>query len=412
MSIPEHPIDFAVIGSGPAGLMAAITAARNGHTVTIFERMGQPSLKLLATGGGNCNLTNTLDEETFMRAFGRQGRFMSDALYTFNNDALCEFMGELGIQTKITEELFVWPEGGARVVTERLLRECTELGISLCLNTAINRIQVSDGKVETITCDTFDLPVKNVLIATGGRGYPKLGGCGIGYDLAQQVGHKVVTPIASDVPLVTGERWPCELTGIIMPQVRLRVEHKGFPKNGETGDLLFSHRGVSGPMIVNLSGSISSALEKSDSVIVRVNFMQDDFNAQSTFTRWRTKEGKKRLTNHLKGLLPNAMADIFCELANISPQMNASELSRQQAEKLEELLTNCPITIVRTEGFEKAMVTRGGVRLKEVDPATLESKLVRGLYFAGEVLDLDGPCGGYNLQWAFSSGFLAGSAIA
>lgn len=411
MTSSAHPIDFAVIGSGPAGLMAAITAARNGHSVTLFERMGQPSLKLLATGGGNCNLTNTLDEETFMRAFGRQGRFMSDALYTFNNDALCEFMAELGIQTKVTEDLYVWPEGGARAVTERLLRECSDLDISLCLNSAINRVFVTDGKVSSIACNNFEVPVKNLLIAAGGKGYSKLGGCGLGYDLAQQSGHTLIPPVASDVPLVTVEKWPCDLTGIIMPNVQFRVEHKGFPKTGETGDLLFSHRGISGPMIINLSGSIASALEKSAPLTVRINFMQKGFQAQEEFARWRAKEGKKLLANHLKLILPNAMADIFCELADISPKMKASELSRPQADKLEELLTNCPLTIARTEGFEKAMVTRGGVSLKEIDPSTMESKLVKGLYFAGEVMDLDGPCGGYNLQWAFSSGFVAGSSI-
>jgi predicted Rossmann fold flavoprotein len=405
------PIDFAVIGCGPAGLMAAITAARNGRSVTLFERMGQPALKLMATGGGNCNLTNTLDEETFMRAFGRQGRFMSDALYSFNADALREFMAELGIKTKVTEDLYVWPEDGARVLAERLLRECTDLGVSLCLNSPINRIYLSDGRVDRIACDRFEVPVKNVLIATGGRGYSKLGGCGIGYDLAQQAGHKVVTPIAADVPLVTAEKWPTDLTGIVMPNVHLLVEHKGFPKAGEIGDLLFTHRGISGPMIVNLSGAISSALLQSESVQLRVNFMPKSFDAVAEFAKWRTKEGKKLLSNHLKTILPNAMADIFCELCDIPLKMKASELSRQQADQLEELLTKCPLNIPRTEGFEKAMVTRGGVSLKEVDPGTLQSKLVEGLYFAGEVLDLDAPCGGYNLQWAFSSGFMAGNAV-
>ncbi|MFC1468198.1 aminoacetone oxidase family FAD-binding enzyme, partial [Verrucomicrobiota bacterium] len=180
---------------------------------------------------------------------------------------------------------------------------------------------------------------------------------------------------------------------------------------GETGDLLFTHRGISGPMVVNLSGSISSALQKSDSVTVLINFIPNDFDAQAVFKRWRTQEGKKLLVNHLKTILPNAMAEVFCELADISLKMKASELSRPQAEKLEELLTRCPLAIVRTEGFEKAMVTRGGVSLKEVDPGTMQSKLISGLYFAGEVLDLDGPCGGYNLQWAFSSGFMAGNSI-
>lgn len=411
MTTPQKPIDLAIIGCGPAGLMAAITAARNGRSVTLFERMGQPALKLMATGGGNCNLTNTLDEETFMKAFGRQGRFMSDALYTFNNDALREFMAELGLETKVTEDLYVWPVNGARILAERLLRECTDLGVSLCVNSPINRMYVEDGRVKSIACDSFEIPVTNVLVASGGKGYSKLGGCGIGYDLAQQVGHKVITPVASDVPLVTQEKWAPELTGIVMPNVRLRVEHKGFSKQPETGDLLFTHRGISGPMIINLSGAIASALQSSETVKLRINFMPDDFNAAAEFKRWRTVEGKKLLSNHLKLILPNAMADTFCELCDIPLKMKASELSRAQAETLEELLVACPLTIPRTEGFEKAMVTRGGVSLKEVDPGTMQSKLVEGLYFAGEVLDLDGPCGGYNLQWAFSSGHMAGSSI-
>lgn len=407
-----NSVDLAIVGSGPAGLIAAITAARNGFSVAVFERMGQAALKLLATGGGNCNLSNTLDEESFMKAFGRQGRFMSDALYTFNSDALCEFVQELGIETKITEEFFIWPEGGARVLTERLLRECAELGVSICLNSPVRQLVIEDGKIGGLVSDHFEVSARNVLIASGGRGYSKLGGCGIGYDLAKKAGHTIIAPIPSDVPLVTNEKWPGQLTGIVMPNIHLRVDHKGFPKQGETGDLLFTHRGISGPMVVNLSGSISSALQKSDAVTIIINFMPDSFHAQAEFTRWRTKEGKKLLVNHLKGLLPNAMAELFCELAGISLKMKASELSRPQAEKLEELLCRCPLSIIQTEGFEKAMVTRGGISLKEVDPATMQSKVVSGLYFAGEVLDLDGPCGGYNLQWAFSSGFMAGNSIA
>ena len=296
-------------------------------------------------------------------------------------------------------------------MSEKLLRECAELGVSICLNSPIRKLNLADGKVTGLVSDHFEVEAENVLIATGGRGYSKLGGCGIGYELARQAGHSIVTPIPADVPLVAEESWVGELTGIVMPNVHFRVDHKGFSKQGEFGDLLFTHRGISGPMVVNLSGEISSALQKSDKIFVRVNFMPRDFNAQNVFANWRTKEGKKLFLNHLKTLLPNAMATIFCELADISPQMKASELSKNQSEKLEALLCKCPISIIRTEGFEKAMVTRGGVSLKEIDPTTMESKVCKNLYFAGEVMDLDAPCGGFNLQWAFSSGFAAGGSI-
>jgi predicted Rossmann fold flavoprotein len=397
-------VDVVVIGSGPAGLMGAIEAARDGLRVMLLERMPKVGMKLLATGGGRCNLSNIHPPELFMQAFGRQGRFMQDALRTFGREELCAFFAERGLETAI-EAPFIFPKtGGAQDVLTVLLQACEKRGVEIRTQCEVTALLPNEGVVagdQRIDC-------KAVLLAGGGKGYGALGGSESGYKLAAALGHTITPLLPADVPLVTVEEWPKALTGIAVEAVNLRIALKGFPKAGYTDNLLFTHKGISGPVAINQSGPIMEALLTHETVPVVLDFT----SGRDGLAGWQKRGGNRLAANALSPWFPSALARTFCQLAAIDPEQPASTVSPKQAAQLVETLRAVPLHISGSEGFKKAMVTRGGIKLKEVDPASLESRLVSGLFFAGEILDLDAPCGGFNLQWAFSSGYLAGRSIA
>ncbi|MCF7849270.1 MAG: NAD(P)/FAD-dependent oxidoreductase [Kiritimatiellales bacterium] len=397
--------DLVVIGSGPAGLTGAIAAARRGASVIVFERMPQSGLKLLASGGGNCNLCNTLPPEKFMEAFGRQGRFMQPALRIMDSSGLQQFFRKLGVETACEDGLHVFAKGdGSRFVLEALLKECARLKVVIQTDAEVSAIQRESGKVGAVKSGDRIYPAAAVLLATGGKGYPALGGSSSGYGLAHRAGHTIIEPLPADVPLVIKESWPKSLTGIALRNVRLRVGLKGFPKAGKTGDLLFTHQGLSGPVVLNSSSDISEALKKHETVPVMLDFTA----GTPRIEQWQSRGGNKTVANALSPWLTGSMAKALCECCGVDPDTPASQLPPKKAEALTEQMRNCILTVCATEGFNKAMVTRGGVSLKEINPDTLESRCLPGLFLAGEVLNLDGPCGGFNLHWAFASGHLAG----
>jgi predicted Rossmann fold flavoprotein len=393
--------DLIVIGSGPAGLMGAIAAARGGLRVLVLERMPKVGMKLLATGGGRCNLCNTLPVHEFMEAFGRQGRFMQPALREMGSQQLRAFFRDRGVDT-CEEEQKVFPTtGNAESILDVLLKECRKFHVEIRANCEVTALP-KEGGVKTAE---GILPSKAVLLATGGKGYSALGGSSSGYGLALRAGHKIIDPIPADVPLLIQERWVKELTGIAVPAVNLRVRLKGFPKAGTNGDLLFTHQGISGPVVLNSSGAIAEKLETAESVPLVINLAP-------TLGNWQRDGGNKSIANALRPWFPSALAKALCDLCGVDPELPASKAGGKMAELLTQQITAARITATGTEGFNKAIVTRGGIDLKGVHPDTLESKMQPGLYLAGEALNLDGPCGGFNLQWAFSSGHLAGSSIA
>ncbi len=404
-----------VVGAGPAGLMAACAAAARGARVTLVERRTRPGAKLLASGGGRCNFTNILPPGEFAARMGRGGRIARPALTAFDNHALRRFLETRGVQTECVDGFHVFPASNrARDVLRALLDACDEYGVQRMWRTKTTSLLIEDGAVVGARAAGRRLDADGVVIAAGGKSCPELGGSGDGYKLAEQAGHEIVPPLPALAAVHTREAWPKECAGIVLRQAALWVDRKPCRRRREVGDLLFTHQGVSGPAALNLSGLVSEVLQADGAAPLRLNLLPEISSEtwREQFAQWRAREGRRLVRNLLARRLPKKLAAAACECTGVGQETRAAELSRAGQRALIQWLTGAALTASATEGFDQAMVTRGGVSLKQVSPKTLQSRLVRGLYFAGEVLDVDGPCGGFNLQWAFSSGYLAGVSFA
>ena len=432
--------DVAVVGAGPAGLMAAIAATEAGRRVVVFEQLQRPGAKLLASGGGRCNLTNTLAREKFMARFGRQGRFMQPAMAQFDARALCDFLDGLGVATHAPDGLHVFPvSNSAAEVQKALWQRVRELGAEVRLDVRVTGLWLQGAAVGARHASPDEVPTAcgrglprpyvsvlrgletekgrfatpRVILATGGRGYPPLGGSTSGYELAREAGHTIVAPTPALVPLVVEEPWVRRCAGVSLAAARLRIDLPGESREGLTGAMLFTHTGLSGPAVLDLSGDVAALLARHKAVPLCVDLAPgitaDEWRRR--FEKWRTAEPRKTIVSLLDRRLPKSLAAMLAELAGIVPALRSGHMTVRLRDRLARLLTALPLTVTGTEGWDRAMVTRGGVNLKEVDPRTLRSKRLAGLALAGEVLDLDGPSGGFNLQWAFSSGRLAGKSI-
>jgi hypothetical protein len=414
-----------VVGAGPAGLLAAMAAARAGRRVTVCERMTRAGAKLLASGGGRCNFTNTAPTADFAVAFGRQGRFVLPALEAMDGPGLRRMLAELGVPSRVEDDFHVFPSSGrAGDVVTALLRECSRLGVEIRLSTPVEELLLDGGRAAGVRTPRGDVPADGVILAAGGKGYAELGGSDAGYALARQAGHQIVPPVPALVPLLTAEKWPAACSGVSMAAARVRIDAparpcgragRGDPRSGAVeGDVLFTHTGLSGPAVLDLSGTVAELLLKQPTVPIVVELLPGRTAAdwRAEMDGWQRTDGRKTVRSLLARHLPQRLAAAICSQAGLADDARASDLPRPARTALEGLLTALPLTVTGTAGFARAMVTRGGVALKQVDPRTLASKLLAGLYLAGEVLDLDGPCGGYNLQWCMSSGLLAGTSIA
>ncbi|MCX7007905.1 MAG: aminoacetone oxidase family FAD-binding enzyme [Kiritimatiellaeota bacterium] len=414
---PKKKKEILVLGGGPAGLMAAIAAARNGAKVTLLERMPEPGLKLCATGGGRCNVTNTLENSAFMEKLGRQGRFAEPALSVMGSVQLREFLASIGVPTHAADGFHVYPVSeNATQIRDALQAEVLRCKVKLLTNMQVVELIRSGERVSGIKLSKGSMAADAVIIATGSCGYPALGGNDSGYALARSVGH-MMSPLApSLVPIITRERWPGELAGVSLTDVRVWIELPGHSREGLRGDLLFTHNGISGPAVLDMSGAIARLLTKQFAIPMRIDLLPKETMEQTLarFAAWRTRAGKKMVGNLLAEEvgLPHSFAKQLLLLAGAEPEVIAAELPAAVRDQLVGLLHSLLLTARDTEGFKRAMVVRGGIALRDITSETLESEKLWGLYFAGEVLDIDGPCGGYNLQWAFASGWLAGLAAA
>ncbi len=402
-----------IAGAGPAGLTAAINAAQNGCRVIIFEQQSQAGMKLSASGGGRCNLTNVLNVPQLAAGFGRQGRFTMQALKLLPPGKLREFFALNGVETQVVDGFHVFPKSGsAKDILTVLLNLCKNLHIEIKTSCKVEKLIIEDGRLKGIQTSEGKTAGDYLIIAGGGKGYPVLSGGGSAYLLAKQAGHTINTPLAALVGLRCVEQWPGRCAGISFAAVTAAIDLPEYRKNICAGELLFTHHGVSGPAIIDLAGDVSHLLAKTHEVPLKINlFPELNFEEwQNLFRERRLHFGKRQISRILSQDLPKALANEFCELAGIPADTKMAVLKAEARNKLCSLLSALPLRVKSTDGWDKAMLTRGGVALKKVNPDTLESRLLKGLFFAGEVLDLQGPCGGYNLQWAFASGALAGSS--
>ena len=407
--------DCIVIGAGAAGLMAAIRAAKQQPSVLVLEKLPKIAAKLKATGGGRCNLTNTLSNEDFMARFGREGRFMTPALEALNQKELQAFFNNLGVETHAPDGFRVFPIGhDAMSIIKALKEEIERLNIELICSQRVETLEHNNEHITAVITQDSTYITSNIIMACGGMGYPVLGAEGDGYALAKSVGHKVSDIHPAMMPLKTKELWGANCRADTIAKVEMRVDIKKYKKLHAKGDLIFTKNGIRGPVVLDFSREITPLLAKFDEVPVLMNLTKgmNEEDIREHFKKLLEKNSQLNSLELLTSLLPKSVSLELCKLANIEDStLSLKKLSGVSRDKLIKLLAWTPLTINGHDGFKLAMITRGGISLKEINPNTMQSKKIKGLYFCGEVMNLDGPCGGYNLQWSFASGFLAGQLL-
>lgn len=401
--------DAIVIGGGPAGLMAAIVAGRAGRSTLVLEKMETPGKKLLATGGGHCNLTNTLPLEELARRYGKQWRFTLPALQALTPQALRDFFADRGVPTASPDGLHVFPVSNrASDVLQALVSACLESGVDIATDMQVKSLILAGNRISGVMTEQGAIAAPQVVIACGGKSYSGLGANGSGYKLARQADHTIVEPVPALVELCCLDSWPATCSGIAIKEVELEVRLPKKPPFCTHGPILFTHQGISGPAALDISATVAELLLTQNKVEIYLRLFPgksaDDWLGE--FDNWQREQGNKSVVKLVAERLPARLADIVCQLAGCDTQ--ASHFPKEARRRLASLLSSCRLEINGTAGFDRAMSTRGGISLKEIDPHTMASKRTAGLYFAGEVIDIDGPCGGFSLQWAFSSGYLAG----
>lgn len=409
---PEKKRHIVVVGSGPSGLAAAYSAALNGAEVTLLEQMPSCGMKLLASGGGKCNVTNTLEIEEFARTFGRNWRFMMPALEMFHGRELLEFFELHQVKLVKSDGFHYFPErNGARGILNMFLDELKNLGVKVSVSSPVKELIINDSKICGVKCGEHTISADAVILCCGGKSYPALGGLGRGYKLAEQAEHSI-TPL---YPAMTGvkcrEEWVKECAGLSLDDVCCFIDTKSDRRNVERGELLFTHNGFSAFAILDLAGRVAELLDTMPTVPLCIDFLpQLETDAlYALFDKWRQNSGKKSMLCLLAGLFPRRLAEIFLGSESSTP---ASRLKSETAEQLVKDIKRHTFNICGVESWDKAMVTKGGVVLREIDSHTLESRKTAGLFFAGELLDITGKCGGFNITWAFASGMCAGTAAA
>ncbi len=398
-----------VIGGGPAGMMAA-AAARAGGSVCLVEKNEKLGKKLFITGKGRCNVTNAADMETLFANVCTNAKFLYSAFYGFNNTAVMEFLEKAGCRLKTERGGRVFPVSDhSSDVIAALERELKRLGVEIRLHAEVERISVSNGKTTgVILKGGAALKADRVIVCTGGISYPVTGSTGDGYRFARETGHEVKALFPSLVPFEVREAWCRQAMGLSLKNVSLRLLIGGRRVYEGFGEMLFTHFGVSGPLVLTASSYYRQGSEAL--LLIDLKPALDEEQLDRRLVRDFEENAKKQFKNSLGGLFPAKLIPVMAELSGIDPEKKVCEISRQERQAFGRLIKNLPLTVTGTRGFEEAIITRGGVSVRDVNPSTMESKKVGGLYFAGEVLDLDALTGGFNLQIAWSTGYLAGNS--
>ena len=403
-----------VIGGGPAGLLAAGTAAMQGCSVILLEKMEQPGRKLRITGKGRCNLTNQTDLRTFISHFGKNGSFLFQAFSRFFVQELLEFMHGLGVETVVERGGRIFPASGdAHEVADALIDWVKKQDVEIRLHAAVREILIKERAALGVSLeDGLEVLSDAVILATGGASYPKTGSSGEGYGIAKKVGHTIIPIRPALVPLKTKGNAASRMQGLSLKNVRATLLVNGKKAGSEFGEMLFTHFGLSGPIILTLSGQVVDALRIGNKVNISIDLKPalDEKKLDARLLRELDVHGKQQFRNMLKTLLPQKMLTVCTEQVGIEEEKLCNQITSKERSALLHWLKDYRFEISGSLPLETAIITAGGVDLAEIDPRTMQSKLVKGLFFAGEVLDLNADTGGYNLQAAFSTGWLAGKA--
>jgi len=411
-----------VVGAGAAGLMAAGQAAELGAETLLLEKMDRPGRKLRIAGKGRCNLTNVVPLSEFIAHFGPNGRFLRQAFHQFSNSDLVAFFEELGVRTVTERGGRVFPASGqAQDVVDVLVQWIGERGVALHTRSPVERLLVEGGRVVGVEVSRNQVFPKKpgfyadaVIVTTGGASYPATGSTGDGYRLAESVGHTIVPIRPALVPLETAGNVATRLQGLSLRNVTVRVWANGKKQAEAFGEMLFTHFGVSGPIILSLSRQVVDALRLGQRVILSIDLKPalDEGKLDARLLRDLDAHGKQQFRTLLRGMLPRKLIPACLDLTGIPADKVANQITLEERQWLRAWLKDFRLEVTGHRPFTEAIITAGGVDVREVDPRTMASRLVEGLYFAGEVLDVDADTGGYNLQAAFSTGWVAGRSAA
>ncbi len=400
-----------VVGGGAAGMMAAVTAARNGKKVRLIEKNEKLGKKLFITGKGRCNITNAADIEDLFSAVVSNPKFLYSSFYSMTNDQVIDFFEELGVKTKVERGGRVFPESDhSSDVIRALEQEMKRLGIEIRLRTEAEEILAEDGRVTGVRLSSGkELHADAVIIATGGISYPSTGSTGDGYRFARECGHKVTDLSPALVPMEVKEWYARELMGLSLRNVEIRITDGKKKLYEEFGEMLFTHYGVTGPVILSASSIVGKKL-KEHPLTLHIDLKPALTEEQLDKRMLREFEANhnRQFKNAVDSLFPSKLKPVIVELSGIQEDKKVNEVTKEERLHFVRLIKDFSMTLTGMRGYNEAIITKGSVSVKEIDPGTMESKLVNGLYFAGEVLDLDAVTGGYNLQIAWSTGYLAG----
>ena len=408
-----------VVGGGAAGMFAAIAAAKNGHQVTLYEKNEKLGKKIFITGKGRCNITNAADMEELFDAVVTNSKFLYSSFYGYTNQNVIDFFEDAGVPVKIERGNRVFPiSDHSSDVIRALEREMKKVGVKVCLNTEVKSVEAEKGKFNKVVLkDTTTQTADACIVSTGGLSYRSTGSTGDGFRFAENVGHKVTQCFPSLVPMETKEPWICELQGLSLRNVEAKILDGKKELYKDFGEMLFTHFGVSGPLIISASSYVGKKFmdkngqKKELTLEIDLKPALTEEQLDQRVLRDFEENHNRQFKNAITKLFPTKLIPVMLELGGIDPEKKVNSIEKEERKQFVHLIKHFRMTLTGLRGYLEAIITKGGVNVKEIDPGTMESKLVKGLYFAGEVLDLDALTGGFNLQIAWSTGYAAGNAI-
>lgn len=408
-----------VVGGGAAGMFAAIAAAKNGHQVTLYEKNEKLGKKIFITGKGRCNITNAADMEELFDAVVTNSKFLYSSFYGYTNQNVIDFFEDAGVPVKIERGNRVFPiSDHSSDVIRALEREMKKVGVKVCLNTEVKSVEAEKGKFNKVVLkDTTTQTADACIVATGGLSYRSTGSTGDGFRFAENVGHKVTQCFPSLVPMETKEPWICELQGLSLRNVEAKILDGKKELYKDFGEMLFTHFGVSGPLIISASSYVGKKFmdkngqKKELTLEIDLKPALTEEQLDQRVLRDFEENHNRQFKNAITKLFPTKLIPVMLELGGIDPEKKVNSIEKEERKQFVHLIKHFRMTLTGLRDYPEAIITKGGVNVKEIDPGTMESKFVKGLYFAGEVLDLDALTGGFNLQIAWSTGYAAGNAI-